>query len=337
MSTTAPGAAVQRPRLASLDRWARLYNIPSHALAAWLLVLVFGIGVGLLRPSLLRPGNIQVMLTLAAVVAIAGLGQGMVVLVGGIDLSIPAVMSASAIAAATVFANGGGLVWSILLGLGLGLVIGVFSGVGVGVLGINPVVMTLSVNAIVAGVSVAVTNGQATPAAPPALSWFMKAQVLGVRPVLVFLVLVAIASVVVSGRTVAGRYLYSVGNSRKVSTLSRVPVRTVVVAVYGMAGVCSALAGLLLTGLAGQSYLGMGDSYLLASVAVVVLGGSSVTGGRGHFLGTLAGAIILSQMQMLLAALSLDAGSQQVVLGLMIVAALVALTRRGGWRKLWSR
>ena len=102
-----------------------------------------------------------------------------------------------------------------------------------------------------------------------------------------------------------GRRVYAVGNGERVAALSGVPVSQTLIGVYMLSGLCSAIVGVLLTGFSGQASLGMGDEYLLPSIAVVVIGGALITGGRGHYLGMLGGALLLTALQTLLAGTTL--------------------------------
>jgi ribose transport system permease protein len=137
-----------------------------------------------------------------------------------------------------------------------------------------------------------------------------------------------VAAVLLLTRTGFGRSIYAVGNGQRVAQLSGVRVGRTLVGVYMLSGLCSAIAAVLLTGLAGQASLGMGDDYLLPSIAVVVIGGTLIVGGRGHYLGMLGGVLMLTALQTLLAGTTLPYASRSILFGLVVLAAVVGLRER---------
>ena len=189
--------------------------------------------------------------------------------------------------------------------LAVGAVVGFVNGLGIVVLGVSPIVMTLAMNGILQGVALVYSNGTPDGFSSPLLRKFMTEAVLGVTPVVVFEVLFVIVAVLLLGRTPFGRRIYAVGNGQRVAALSGISVGSTLVGVYMLSGVCSAIVGTLLTGFSGQASLGMGDEYLLPSIAVVVVGGALITGGRGHYLGMLGGVLLLTALQTLLAGTTL--------------------------------
>ena len=133
----------------------------------------------------------------------------------------------------------------------------------------------------------------------------MTGNVAGVTPVVFFLIAFVAFAVVLLSDTPFGRRVYGIGNGIRVARLSGIAIGRTTVGVYILSTVCSALVGVLLTGFSGQASLGMGDDYLLPSIAVVVVGGALITGGRGSYLGMLGGALLLTSLQTLLAGTTL--------------------------------
>ncbi len=183
------------------------------------------------------------------------------------------------------------------------------NGIGIALLRVPPIVMTMSVNVITQGLLLIVTRGFPPPLAPKALT-FVAAGKLGPVPVmlLVWVVLAAIV-VVVERRTAFGRHLYALGSNRTVATLSGVPVVRTTITAYALSGMTAALAGILLSGYSRQAYLGMGDPYLFTSIAAVAIGGASILGGTGSYLGTIAGALVLTILTGVLPIFRLDVGA----------------------------
>jgi ribose transport system permease protein len=179
--------------------------------------------------------------------------------------------------------------------------------------------MTLASNVILQGLILVYTGGSPTPSAPPLIE-FLAVGRLGPFPVIAFLwaALAIIASVLLS-KAAFGRHLYALGTSAKVAEFSGVPTRRTSILTYVISGLTAALAGMVLTGYSGQAYLGMGDPYLFTSIAAVAIGGASILGGSGHYIGTIAGALVLTILSGLLPALNLSSGALLVVYGAVIL------------------
>ena len=133
----------------------------------------------------------------------------------------------------------------------------------------------------------------------------MTGRVLGVTPVVVLMILFVLFGLVLLGRTVFGRWVYALGNNPRASYLAGVGVNATTVGVYVLSGICAALVGILITGFSGQASLGMGDDFLLPSIAVVIVGGTLITGGRGSYIGMLGGVLLLTALQTLLSGTSI--------------------------------
>ena len=203
-----------------------------------------------------------------------------------------------------------------------GCAVGIVNGAGIALLRVPPIVMTMSVNVITQGALLIVTRGFPPPPAPKALQ-FIAAGKLGPVPVILLLwALLAAIVVVVERRTAFGRYVYALGSNRTVATLSGVPVVRTTITAYAISGVTAALAGILLTGYSRQAYLGMGDPYLFTSIAAVAIGGASILGGTGSYLGTIAGALVLTILTGVLPIFRLDAGALRIIYGLVILVTV---------------
>ncbi len=188
--------------------------------------------------------------------------------------------------------------------------------------------MTLAMNGILQGAALVYSGGTPAGFAPPVLRWFMTGGLLHVTPIVWLMVLFVPAAVLLLGRTPFGRRVYGIGNSLRVAQLSGIRVGTTLLGVYALSGFCAALVGVLLAGFSGQASLGMGDEYLLPSIAVVVVGGALITGGRGHYLGILGGVLLLTALQTLLAGTTLPFATRAIVFGLVVLGAVIALRER---------
>jgi ribose transport system permease protein len=274
--------------------------------------------------------HLRILLIQASFIGIVALGQSFVILGGGIDLSIPWTLNGAAILV-TLFANGhnGPLVWAIPLVLGMGAVVGLVNGLGIALLGVSPIIMTLGMNVILSGALLLYTNGSPTAVAPPAIESLATGR-LGPIPydTILWVALAALATLVLTW-TAFGRHLYAVGTNRTVAQFSGIAISRVGIVTYIVSGLTSALAGIVLTGYVGQAYLGMGDPFLFSSVAAVAIGGASILGGSGHYLGTVAGALILTVLAGLLPILNLDPAALQIIYGLVILVTVAAATLPG--------
>ena len=292
-------------------------------LLAYLGMIVLLLVTALFSPGFLSESNLRSTVVLAAFVGIVALGQTFVIIGGGIDLSIPWVLNSAAVLMTLLCgAQDLPLVWVAPLILGGGALIGLINGVGVAVFGVPPIIMTLAANVILQGLVLVYTGGSPTPSAPDLIK-FLSVGRLGPVPViaLIWAALAFVASVLLS-KAAFGRHLYALGTSATVAEFSGVPTTRTIIVTYVSSGLTAALAGMLLTGYSGQAYLGMGDSYLFTSIAAVAIGGASILGGSGHYLGTIAGALVLTILTGLLPALNLSSGALLVVYGAVILVTV---------------
>jgi ribose transport system permease protein len=296
---------------------------------AYLLALVMFLVVTAYTPGFASPNHVRVLLIEASFIGFVGVGQTFVILGGGVDLSIPWTLNAVALLV-TVFANGhnSALFWAIPLVLGLAAVVGLINGIGVAVFNVSPIIMTLGMNVIVEG-ALLIYMGNNQPQNSPSFVTDLAIRRWGPIPydTLLWLAITALAVVVLTWTTY-GRRLYAVGTSQTVSQFSGINVMPVVIATYVISAVCAGVAGIIMAGYYNQAYLGMGDPYLFASVAAVAIGGAPITGGSGHYLGTVAGALILTLLAGLLPILNLAQGWLNIIYGLAILFTVGLATVR---------
>jgi ribose transport system permease protein len=269
------------------------------------------------------------LVVLSAFLAILALGQGSVILAGGLDLSVPWTIGFCGIlAAGLIQGSNEATIWVVPLTLGIGALIGVVNGVGIASLGLPPIVVTLATNGVLQGVSLLYSNGTPSGFVSPALRWLMTGAVAGVTPVVVLMALFILFGVTLLGRTVFGRWVYALGNSPRASFLSGVGVKATTVGVYALSGFCAALVGILITGFSGQASLGMGDDFLLPSIAVVIVGGTLITGGRGNYIGMIGGVLLLTALQTLLAGTTLPHAVRDIIYGAVVLVSVLALREK---------
>jgi ribose transport system permease protein len=293
-----------------------------------LILLVLVVMCALVKSSYLSGNQAGAILRYAAPLAIMAGGQTLVMLTAGIDLSV----GATATAAAYVMAgqSSGGALSAIVYGLAVGLVVGLVNGVGVGIFRVQPLIMTLGIAGVITGLltvraAVNRTSGHEVPT-------FVRD--VGGEPLVGFvpnslLLWIAISAVLilVLRRTGYGRMLYAYGDNPMATRLAGVRAWQLLVVTYALCGMLAAVSGMLLAGLLNAADLGLADSFLLPSVAAVVLGGTSLFGGVGTYSGTIMGALILTVLDSFLTLINADDSVRQILYGL-IILALAALYAR---------
>jgi ribose transport system permease protein len=293
------------------------------------ILIAYGIAVllfliGTLHSSAFASGpQVRSMLIYAGFIGIIGFGQTLCILTGGIDLSVPWVLTGSAVLT-SILANGQSsrLVWIIPLVLALAVVVGLTNGIGVAYIGVPPIIMTLGMNGTLQGLLLVYTNGGISSTPPQALITLATSHVAGIPVVVVVWIVIAVIACVLLSATSFGRRLYAVGTNGRASELAGVRVRRVVVVPYVVSAVCAVIAGLLLMGFNGQAFLTMGDPYLFSSAVAVAVGGASILGGAGHYAGTIAGAIVLTLIASLLQLFNLGAAWLQIGYGVILLATV---------------
>jgi ribose transport system permease protein len=302
-----------------------------RALAAFVIALVLqGLGAALID-GYSSEFSIRSMLVLATLLGVACIGQTLVVLLGGIDLSIPFVIGFANVVAAKLYGDGMNFLAVAAIVAILALLIGALNGVLSSRLQIHPLIITLGVGTAVQGAVQLWTAGFPTGSAPDAVGAFVSigGQV-GPLPVPAvvpsFIVLVAVLAAVLD-RTPFGRYLYAVGSNPVAAPLALIDPDRIRIAAYALSALFAALAGVLLLGFTGSAYGDVGQPYLFQTVAAVVIGGTTLIGGRGGLIGTAAGALVLIEINTLLIGLGLTPALVQAALGLVIIV-LVSLYGR---------
>ncbi len=275
------------------------------------------------------PTNIRSLLIYGSTIGIAAAGQGMCILTGGIDLSIPWTMTGGAVLTAQLShgeTNRLPQVFALLTGLAI--VVGLVNGLGVAYGGVPPIIMTLGTNGALQGLVLVYTNGGGSAPAPPALERWVTTNWVGVpKQVLIWAVIAVLMSVMLSRGTL-GRRLYAIGTNPSAAFLSGINVRRTLVVPYVISALCGVLSGILLMSFTGGAYFTLGDPYLFATAAAVAVGGASILGGSGHYLGTVAGALALTLMVSLLTLLNVGQAWLNIAYGLILLGALLIATPR---------
>jgi ribose transport system permease protein len=303
----------------------RLPAILRHkAVLAWLVVAAVWIAASLLTRGFGAYGHLRYLLELAAVIGLVAAGQTLVVIGGGIDLAVGAVITVTAILLPllSVAWDPTGLVVvaaTLLVAAGIGFL----NGLGIAALRVHPLIMTLAMATLLQGLLVIVAGGSAITVRNPVVEWLGSARPAGV-PVGILLWLVVSAGVLVLlHRTAVGARIFALGTSPLAARLSGVDIGRTTVLLYTLSGLMAGIAGVLVLGMNRQGYVGIGDPYLLTSIAAVVLGGTSILGGRGTYAGTIPGAILLVTITALITVVNASPGWRSILFGGLILGLLL--------------
>ncbi|MCP4688664.1 MAG: ABC transporter permease, partial [Desulfobacterales bacterium] len=283
------------------SKW-RLKALLRRPMVAPCLLLALLLALGeTVSPGFASPGQIVKLLTIAALLGIVAAGQNLVILGGreGIDLSVGAVISLGAVIAGNIMRGDGAMVLPAIMGASLaGLAIGVVNGIGVTLMRVPPLVMTLGMLGVVQGALVAITRGVPSGNAAPALSNFVtRPLLLGIPGILFIWAGVGFFMAWLLTRTAFGYRLYAIGTNERAAALTGVSITRMRIALFAVSGFFAGLTGIFVLGYTGDSFIGVGDQYMLSSIIAVVLGGTPLSGGQGRYTGTMAGAFLLVVLQ----------------------------------------
>lgn len=297
------------------------------AFACIVILLLLG---SLYSRSFLSPEYLLQQLKVASFLGVIATGMMLVILLGQIDLSVPWSVATGAMMACAAAAYGSaGIALAIPFGVLCGVAIGIVNGIGVAYLRIPSMIITLATNAVAQGLMVVYTGGFSPQDSATAAMRYLATgfTIPGVPNAVIIWALIGAAMVFVLTRTSFGRAVYGIGNRERAAYLSGIDTRRIVLIAFAVSGGLSAFGGVLLAGYASKAAQSMGDAYLLPSIAAVVLGGTSILGGRGSYLGTVAGVILITLLQSILSVMQMPEAGRQIIYGVVIVAMLLLYGR----------
>jgi ribose transport system permease protein len=323
--TAGVATARERSMLGTVRAWMRDRPLVPLFLLLGLLVLVLQIA----QPGIVTADWVANTLRFAIPLAIIAACQTLTMLTGGIDLSVAVVASMTAYVMATLVSDSGWLGAS-LVALAPAALVGLVNGIGVGFFRVHPLIMTISMGLVVSGAVNVYARANITGGTrvPPEITWLGSTSLLGFLPnsLLLFVPLAALILFALR-RFGYGRLLYAVGDNETASRLAGVRVSFVLVVLYLISGILAGVAGLVYAGVIGSATGRLVDAYLLPSVAAVVIGGTSIFGGRGGYAGTIVGALILTVLTTLLNVLGMPEATRQILFGAIVLAVAAAYTR----------
>jgi ribose transport system permease protein len=305
-------------------------------IALLLAVALFFLG-GIIQPGFLNINQAFNILRLAAFLGIIAAGQTLVILSGGegIDLSIGAVVTLAAILTFRINDGQNELVpLAMFIALLAGTFIGLLNGIGVAFLKVPPLVMTLGMAGVVQGLILAITQGEMIGDTAPVMGHYISSPlVLGIPGIIFIWFILAGLIWLLLERSAYGKQLYAIGVNRTTARLSGVRVPIMVIVTYTLSGLLAAFGGFMLLGFTQTVFMNLGGPYLFPSVAAVVVGGTVLSGGKGSYWGTMAGALVLTLITSLLTTMQLPQAFRQMTLGAILLVLISVYGRQRGLRQ----
>lgn len=288
-------------------------------------------------PDFLKRSNLIGVANQTAIYAVIAIGMTMVIITGGIDLSVGSLVALSSVGATVLIRDYAGgstasavtMTLACLAGILLAAAAGVFNGLLVTTASLPPFIVTLAMMLMARGLALRVSEFQSVNAVPETFRWLGGGSVAGIpNPISIMVILYAIAHVVMS-RTVFGRVLYAIGGNAEAARLSGIRVQQTKLLVYTISGALAGLGGIMVSSKLNAGDPKYGDMYELEVIAAVVVGGTSLMGGEGRMLGTLIGAFIIAVIRNGMNLMSVESSNQKVVLGaVLLISVLVDRIKR---------
>jgi len=295
------------------------------------LVLIFSVFAAL-SPTFLTSQNLVNLLQQSSINACIAVGMTLVIISGGIDLSVGPVAALSAVVSATLLANGAPAWAGVAVGLGVGVACGTLNGMLVAYGGLQPFIVTLGTLSIFRALALIYTGGNPVFSIPPEFrEWFASSPLLLPMPVLIVSVVGLLAWLLLR-KAPLGEYIYAVGGNEEAARLAGVPIERTKIAAYAISGGLASLAALVVVARLGAAEPILGNLWELEAIAAAAIGGASLLGGKGGIVGTLLGAIILGAMRNGLTLMNVQAFYQLLATGVVILLAMLVdrLTRGRG-------
>jgi ribose transport system permease protein len=293
-------------------------------------------------PNFLKTSNLLNVANQIAVIAILAIGMTLVIITAGIDLSVGSLIAVSAVLATWIIREwfGGdesttaGLVTACGLAILACSALGLFSGSMIAFFGVPPFVATLGMMMVGSGLAYMLSGGLSVYQLPESFDWLGRGDdLMGIPNAVVLMVFLYLLAHIVMSRTIVGRYIYAVGGNPEAARLSGVPVKKILLWVYAGCGALAGLGGVIMASQFKSGDPKYGLMYELYVIAAVVVGGTSLSGGRGKVFGTLIGAFIIAVIQNGMNLTGVQSYTQKVVLGVvLLLAVLLDMLKKRGWK-----
>jgi len=316
------GPAVERVPAAALPAKSRRDRIVLQRLLPFLSLILLFVALTIASPNFFTSTNLSSVVRQTAVINIMALGMTMIIITGGIDLSVGAILAMGGVVGTMAMEKGMSIPVGVLVGVLTGLGCGLANGLMITQLRIQPFIVTLGTLGIFRGTTLIMTNGLPVHQVPDRFSYIGEGNLLGVPFVLWVLVACAVITHILLEHTRLGRYTFAIGSNREAAVYAGIPVNFHTTAVYAIGGALTGLAGMIEASrlMTGQPTAGQG--YELQAIAAVVIGGGSLQGGEGSVMGTLVGAFIMGLLSNGSDLLGVSPYLQQAIIGAVIILAV---------------
>ncbi|WP_037036453.1 ABC transporter permease [Rahnella sp. WP5] len=297
------------------------FNVRDAGTLIGLVIIV--ITFSFLSPVFFTVPNLLNILQQSSINGIIALGMTLIIISGGIDLSVGPTAALSAVLGATLMVSGVPVPLAIMATLGVGALCGVFSGMLVAYAGLQPFIVTLGGLSLFRALALIFTNGNPIFGIPVEFRTVINSTIFGVPAPIVIVIAIAAILWTVMNKTPLGEYILAVGGNEEAARVAGVPVKRTKVTVFVISGVLASLASLILIGRLGAAEPTMGNLWELDAIAAAAIGGASLMGGKGSVIGTLIGAVILGSLRNGLTLLNIQAFYQLLATGLIIIIAML--------------
>jgi len=297
------------------------FNLRDAGTLIGLIIIV--VTFSFLSPVFFTVPNLLNILQQSSINALIALGMTLVIISGGIDLSVGPTAALSAVLGATMMVAGVPVQVAIMATLGIGALCGVFSGSLIAYAGLQPFIVTLGGLSLFRAIALIYTGGNPVFGIPMEFRSIINSAVFGVPTPIVIVAVIALVLWVVMNKTPLGEYILAVGGNEEAARVAGVPVKRTKVTVYIISGTLASLASLILIGRLGAAEPTIGNLWELDAIAAAAIGGASLMGGKGSIIGTLIGAIILGALRNGLTLLNIQAFYQLLATGLIIIIAML--------------
>lgn len=285
-------------------------------------VLIFGLVLSLLSPTFLTPTNLTNLLLQASTLGVMALGMTFVIIGAGIDLSVGGIPAIVSVLAIGLVVRGELPIWfALVVAIGVGIAVGVANGFAITRLGIAPLIATLGTLSITIGLAFAYSGGTSIVPVPDFYNLLRRANVFGIPINIIILLVLAVITHFVLTRTTFGRSLYAVGGNRQAAEMAGIRTKRIILLTYVISAVAASIAGVLFTARLASGSPQTGIGIELTVIAAVVIGGTSLFGGRGNVLGTVLGAVLITMVTNAINLLGVPTAWDRVLLGVVIVIA----------------
>jgi len=301
------------------ERLWRLFN--RFGPAIMLMAVVAGMSIA--HPDFLTISNLMTIGLQAAVRALLAIGELLVIISGGIDLSVGTAMSLSMVTMGLYVINShGSLEIGMLIAIATGVLVGLLNGMLVAFLGLPPFIITLGMLGIAQGLALTLSSGFSMYGFPKEFDFLGGGQIIGIPVPIIILAVVALVASFIFRETRLGRYAYAIGGGEEAARRAGIPVRRFKVAIYAFCGGLVGISSIVLSSRINSAHPGIGLGYELDAIAAVVIGGASLMGGRGNVSGAIIGALTMAAIRFGLNVMAVTPFIQQIVIGVILIIAV---------------